>query len=430
VDPDGTVRAAVADAADATGFTLELISDGVAEAAAAAAEADVAVVVVGNHPLINGRETQDRVDLALPAQQERLIRAVQAANPRTVLVVTSSYPYAIGWADEHVPAILWSSHGGQEFGRALADVLFGERAPAGRLTQTWYRSAADLPELLDYDIIDADATYLYYRGTPLYPFGHGLTYSPVEYENLHLSADTLDPDGELTVSVDVHNTGNRTTDEVVQLYTRQHRSRVKQPVRALRGFSRVTIHPGQHVTVHFRLTGTDLAFWDVTRDRYAVEAATHTVMVGRSSADIRCCARLSVSGEQIPPRAAGTLPAVNFDGYAGVTLTDAGPDGGDAVSATEPGGWLAFAGVDFGTGPAGCRVSLSRTGDGTAGLTLRLDDPIAGPVIGTASADCRGGRHAWTETTVRISGATGVRDLYAVFDTPGVNLRTLAFEDL
>jgi beta-glucosidase len=372
------------------------------------------------------------VDLALPAQQERLIRAVQATNPRTVLVVTSSYPYAIGWADDHVPAILWSSHGGQEFGRALADVLFGDQAPAGRLTQTWYRSAADLPELLDYDIIGADATYLYFRGTPLYPFGHGLTYAPVEYQNLSLSAGTLDPAGELTVSVDVLNTGNRTTDEVVQLYTRQHRSRVKQPVRALRGFQRVTVHPGQRVTVHFRLSGSDLAFWDVTRGRYAVEAATHTVMAGRSSADVRCCARLAVAGERIPPRAAAgrQLSAVDFDGYAGVTLMDAWPDGGDAVSATDPGGWIAFDGVDFGAGVGGCRVSLSRTGDGPAGLTLRLDDPIAGPVIGTVGASCSGGRYAWSETSVRISGASGLRDLYAVFDTPGVNLRTLDFEDL
>ncbi len=429
VDPDGTLRAVTEDATEATGFALELISDGVAEAVAAAAEADVAIVVVGNHPLINGRETQDRVDLALPAQQERLLRAVHAANPRTVLVVTSSYPYAIGWADEHVPAILWSSHGGQEFGRALAGVLFGDHAPAGRLTQTWYRSAADLPELLDYDIIDADATYLYLRGTPLYPFGHGLTYSPVEYRDLTLDADTLDADGHITVSVEIVNTGNRTTDEVVQLYTRQHQSRVKQPVRALRGFRRVTLHPGQSLTVHFRLAGADLAFWDVTRDRYAVEAATHTVMVGRSSADIRCSTRLTVAGEQIPPRAVygRALSAVDFDEYAGVTLVDAGRDGGDAVSAIEPGGWIAFNGVDLSQGAGECRVDLSRTGDGPAGLILRLDDPIAGPVIGTAHAACTGGRYAWSTATVRLTGADGVRDLYAILDAPGVNLRTLSF---
>lgn len=432
VDRDGTLRAGVEHLAEATGFSVELISDGVTEAVAAAAEADVAVVVVGNHPLINGRETQDRVDLALPAPQERLIQAVRAANPRTILVVTSSYPYAIGWAGEHVPAILWSSHGGQEFGRALADILFGDHAPAGRLTQTWYRSAADLPELLDYDIIAADATYLYYRGTPLYPFGHGLTYSPVEYRNLTLSSESVTADGEVTVSVDVLNAGDLATDEVVQLYTRQHRSRVKQPVRALRGFRRLTLQPGQSRTVQFRLPATQLAFWDVTRGRYAVEDAVHTVMVGRSSTDIRCCARLAVAGERIPPRdaTAGALSAVDFDDYAGVTLLDAYPDGGDAVGASEAGGWIAFGAVDFGAGTGNCRVSLSRTGDGRAGLTLRLDDPLAGPVIASAQATCAGGRYSWSDVHVRLDGAAGVRDLYVVFDAPGVNLRALSFQDI
>lgn len=432
IGPDGVLRAAAEDADDATGFTLELITDGIAEAAAAAAEADVAVVVVGNHPLINGRETQDRVDLALPAQQDRLIRAVHEANPRTILVVSSSYPYAIGWADAHVPAILWSSHGGQEFGRALADVLFGDHAPAGRLTQTWYRSAADLPDLLDYDIIGTDATYLYFRGRPLYPFGHGLTYSTVEYENLTLSAATIGAEDELTVSVDVLNSGDRVTDEVVQLYTRQHRSRVKQPVRALRGFQRVTVHPGQRVRVQFRLAGVDLRFWDVTRGRYAVETSTHSVMVGRSSADIRCCGSLAVRGEEIAPRAAcpGSLRVMDFDEYAGVTLMDASPEGGDAVCASEPGAWVAFNTVDFGAGVRRCRVSLSRTGDGPAGVTLRLDDPLAGPVIATVTATCRGGRYSWSDAIADVVDADGVRDLYAVFDAPGVTLGVIAFEEL
>src|SRR5581483_1930497 len=120
--------------------------------------------------------------------------------------------------------------------------------------------------------------------------------------------------------------------------------------------------------------------------------------------------------------------AVDFDGYAGVTLTDASPDGGDAVSATEAGGWIAFEGVDFGAGVTGCRVSLSRSGAGPAQLALPLDDPLAGPLVAIATAECAGGRYAWTEVRAGASGATGFRDLYAVFDAPGVQLRTLAFE--
>ncbi|MCW3844450.1 glycoside hydrolase family 3 C-terminal domain-containing protein [Micromonospora yasonensis] len=172
----------------ATGRCVTVDADGTAEAAALAAAADVAVIALGNHPMVDGRETEDWVDLALPAGQEELLRAVYAANPRTVLVVTSSYPYAVGWAQAHLPAVLWTSHGGQEHGNALADVLLGDADPGGRLTQTWYADAAELPDLLDYDIIGADATYLYHRGEPLYPFGHGLSYARFEYVDLRLSS--------------------------------------------------------------------------------------------------------------------------------------------------------------------------------------------------------------------------------------------------
>jgi len=340
--------------------------------------------------------------------------------------VTSSYPYALGWADQHVPAILWSAHGGQEFGTALADVLLGDAAPAGRLTQTWYRSAADLPDLLDYDIIATDATYLYYRGTPLYPFGHGLTYSPVEYANLRLSADSIGPDGEVTVSVEVTNTGDRATDEVVQLYTRQRRSRVKQPLRALRGFQRVPLEPGETTSIHFGLRAAELAFWDVTRGRFVVEESPHTVMVGRSSADIRCGTTLAVAGETIPPRDPASLPAVDFDDYTGVALVDADPVAGDAVAATEAGAWLCFAGVAL-DALTSCAVELARTGSGPAGVTLRLDDPLDGPVIGAARATCTGGRYQWETGTTEIAGAGGVRDLFVVFDAAGVHLRCLRF---
>ena len=429
VDATGTLRA-TADSPDAaTVFAAELVSSGLDDAIDAASEADVAVVVVGNHPLINGRETEDRVDLALPPSQEALVRAVRAANPRTVLVVQSSYPYAVTWAQAHVPAILWSSHGGQEFGHALADVLFGDAAPAGRLTQTWYSSAADLPDLLDYDIIAADATYLYYRGTPLYPFGHGLTYTTFEYDDLRLAADVLDPDGTVEVEVRVRNTGAWASDEVVQLYTRQLRSRVKQPLRQLRGFRRIHLVPGEQVGVRFTIDAASLAFWDVTQDRPVVEEARHRVMVGRSSTDIRQAATLTVRGERIPPRdaLAQPIPAVGHDDYAGVSLFDASPTGGDAVGAVESHGWIAFSNVDFGAGAYAATARVSHSDGGRARLTLRLDDPLQGEIIGTVDAFCPGDRYAWVDVHLLLQAADGVHDLYVVFDSAGVNLATLTF---
>ncbi|MEV4830935.1 glycoside hydrolase family 3 C-terminal domain-containing protein [Micromonospora sp. NPDC049257] len=309
VGDDGRLRADATDPDTATGFTVELVADGVAEAAALAAAADVAVVVLGNHPMVNGRETEDRVDLDLPAGQDRLLRAVHAANPRTVLVLTSSYPYAVGWAQEHVSAVLWSAHGGQEHGTALAQVLLGDADPAGRLTQTWYADTADLPDLLDYDVIGADSTYLYYRGEPLYPFGHGLSYTRFDYADLQVSAPTVPVGDEVEVSVEVSNTGDREGTEIVQLYTRQRHSRVKQPLRQLRDFARLTLAPGEHQRVTLRLRTTDLSWWDEHRDGPVVEDATHTLLVGRSSRDIRAVGAVTVHARPAPQQSRPAVPA-------------------------------------------------------------------------------------------------------------------------
>jgi beta-glucosidase len=427
VDADDRLRAAVPDAGEATLFTVELVASGLAAATAAAREADVAVVVVGNHPLVNGRETEDRADLALPAAQEALVRAVHAANPRTVLALISSYPFAVGWADAHLPAVLWSAHGGQESGHALADVLFGDADPAGRLTQTWYRSVADLPDLFDYDIIGTDSTYLYYRGDPLYPFGHGLSYTTFEYRNLRISAEEVAPDGEVTVSVDVVNTGDRTGDEVVQLYTRQLHSRVKQPVRQLRGFRRVRLAPGERATVSLPLRAADLAFWDVTRGRMVVEAARHRVLVGRSATDIALSGVLTVHGERIPDRNPYDRPlwAIECDDYAGVVLLDESPAAtGDVVAAAERGAWISFEKVSFGTGAARVQAVVS-AGPGT--LTLRLDDPLDGPVAGRLTVPRTASRYAWAQVGADLCGAAGRHDLYLVFDTEGTAVSRLTF---
>ncbi|MEW9529960.1 glycoside hydrolase family 3 C-terminal domain-containing protein [Microbispora sp. NPDC049125] len=416
------------DPARAAVLALELVHSGTEQAAAAAAGADIAVVVVGDHPMVNGRETEDRSSLALPARQEALIKAVHAANPATVLVVGSGCPFSLTWAEEHLPAVLWSAHGGQEYGNALADVLFGDEDPGGRLTQTWYRSAAELPDPLDYDIIASDATYLYYRGRPLYPFGHGLSYTRFTYSDLELSSGDLDPGGTLTVRVTVTNTGWREGDEVVQVYTHQQRSRVKQPLRQLRGFRKVHLSPGQSRTVSVDVPVGDLAFWDVTRGRFVVEEAAHRVLVGRSSRDIRLSAPFTVRGERVPPReiTGGRLDAADHDEYDGVVLCDAAIDAGDAVRSTGPGAWVAFRGADF--GPAGPKECVLAVSGGEGGMvTLRLDDPLIGEVFGTAAVPPTAHRHDFVEIAAPLAGATGVRDLYVVFESEGVIMSNLEF---
>ncbi len=240
-------------------FELIIAERGEESVKRVAARADVVVVVAGNDPHINGRETEDRTTLRLPAHQQRLLDAARATNPRTVLALTSAYPYAVDVTD--LPAALWTAHGGQAAGTALARVLAGDVSPAGRLPQTWYADDADLPDLLDYDIIGSRQTYLYFEGTPLFPFGHGLSYASFAYADL--TAETQEDDETLRVSFTVTNTGDVTADEVAQLYTRAPESPVTRPRRELLAHRRITLAPGASAPVSFELPLSRLEFWDV-----------------------------------------------------------------------------------------------------------------------------------------------------------------------
>ena len=168
----------------------------------------------------------------------------------------------------------------------MADVLFGDVNPAGRLPHTVYASEAQVPPLDEYDITKG-FTYMYVNGEPLFSFGHGLSYTTFKYGNLKLSAEKIKADGTVTVSVNVANTGGRAGDEVPQLYVHQQKSRVKVPVKELRGFQRVSLQPGETKTVTFALPASKLAIWDETTHGFVVEPGAFDVMVGASSADIR-----------------------------------------------------------------------------------------------------------------------------------------------
>ncbi len=414
----------VDDAAAATPFHVDVVATGLDAAVAAAAGSDVAVVVIGNDPHINGRETQDRADLDLPPAQYRLVREVAAANPRTVLVLVSSYPYALGELAEAVPAILWTAHGGQDEGTALAEVLFGATNPAGRLTQTWYRAADQLPDLGDYDIMKAGSTYLWFAGEPLYPFGHGLSYTTFTHDQLVCDVDELDAAGTAAVSVRVTNTGDRRGAEVVQLYHRQLRSRNPQPLRRLLGFARVELDPGGSTTVHFPLTGDDLAHWDVTRGRRVVESATHELMVGASASAITCRTELAVRGETVPPTALRdrVLRAEAFDDYESVALVVETPAAGTAVEGSASGAWIAFHDVDVDAAIDTAAVDLA-----SGGVELRIDDPVNGAVLATAAVDPRLPTGEWQRVRVPIAPSGGRHPLYVVCTEPGTRLAALRF---
>jgi len=374
----------------------ETVSDGATQAAEAAAAADVALVVIGD----NGR-SRDRENLLPPAQQERTLRAVRAANPNTVLVVLSGRPYALDWAEGNVGGILWSVPA-EQTATAVAEVLFGERSPAGRLPQTWYRA----------DDTSFD-TYLHHRAEPLFPFGHGLSYTTFRYDPPVLCAPTLEIDGRITVSVGVHNTGYRDGEEVVQLYTRQLTSRVRQPVRQLRHFTRIAVPAGSSRTVTFELTADDVSFFDVTTQDWVLETAEHEVLVGGHSA------RFATVGVEIPVRRLSgmSLLCTRSDETAGLTLIE-----GPAMAATAQRAWLALRGCDL----AGCRTwGLVADNPSRAPLHvgLHLDDP-KGPLIGVLAVPPGPiGPH-----TAPVTGeAPGIRDVFVVFTQPGVRARRLTF---
>ncbi len=279
--------------------------------AAAAKTSDVSIVFVGNDPTCNrasiianfdsdnsfcetpsdGMENSDRRSLTL--EQEALIKEVYAANPRTIVVLLADFPYAINWTNEHVPAIVQMSQNAQEAGAAIADVLFGDYNPAGRLVVTWPRSLDQLPPMRDYNLRHG-RTYMYFQGEPLYPFGYGLSYTTFRYTNLKTSGSTMPKNGEISVSVDVENTGERAGDEVVQLYVWHERSRVTRPLKELRGFERVALAPHQTKTVQMNLKAESLAYWDEHAGRFIVEDEPIRIMVGGSSADARLAATVGI----------------------------------------------------------------------------------------------------------------------------------------
>jgi beta-glucosidase len=275
------------------------------EAVKSARAADVAIVVVGNHPTCNagwamcplpsdGKEAIDRKTITL--EQEELVKQVLAVNPRTVVVMISSFPFAIPWTVEHAPAIVHMAHNSQEEGNALADVLFGDYNPAGRLVVTWPRALDQLPPIMDYDIRHG-RTYMYFRQKPLYPFGYGLSYTTFSYSNLRTSAEQLQRDGEIMVSLDVRNTGSRAGDEVVQMYVTHLHSKVERPIEELKGFKRIALEPGETKTVTLPLKASALAYWNSAKGAFEVEPDQVNVTVGTSSADIKLQQAVSISAE-------------------------------------------------------------------------------------------------------------------------------------
>ncbi len=265
-----------------------------ADAVSLTKKSDVAIVVAGISPRLEGEESSlnipgfkggDRTSLKIPANQERLIKALYATGKPIILVLTGGSALAVNWEEENLPAIIDTWYPGEEGGNAVADVLFGDYNPAGRLPVTFYESAKDIPPFTDYSM--QGRTYRYFKGTPLYPFGFGLSYTTFDYSDLNVSKDVAKPGDTLTVSVKVKNTGERDGDEVVQLYVKDLTSKEPQPIKSLKGFDRVSIKKGEVKTVEISLPVRSLKYYDDAKMGYVVEPGKYELQVGSSSSDIR-----------------------------------------------------------------------------------------------------------------------------------------------
>jgi beta-glucosidase len=284
---------------------LDMLSPGAvafADAARAAAQADVAVVCVST--ACTEDETLDRRTMELPDAQAELIRSVSSVNRHTVVVLNNGGVVAMRDWVKQVPAVIETWYPGQEGGSALAAVLFGEINPSGKLPTTLAAERSDYPDYGnfpgkgDYSKKQsteeyAEGIYIGYRHfdkhgiTPLFPFGFGLSYTTFEYRHLALSQPKMAADGSVRVTVDIANTGKRAGEEVVELYVRDTRPRVDKPVRELKGFARVALRPGETRPVSFTLVARDFAYFDVAGKQWRADAGGYDIEVGASSRDIR-----------------------------------------------------------------------------------------------------------------------------------------------
>jgi beta-glucosidase len=267
-------------------------TEGFAEAVALARENDVAIVFVGESAEMVG-EAASKSSLDLTGRQMDLVKAVYATGKPTIVVLMNGRPLTIPWIAENAPAILEAWMGGTEAGNAIADVLFGDVNPGGKLPVTFPRVVGQVP--IYYNHMNTGrppeannrytSKYLDIPWTPLFPFGYGLSYTQFKITNLQLSAQSIPANGKLTVTVDVENVGKRTGDEVVQLYIRDVAASMTRPVKELKGFQRVTLQPGEKRRVEFVLTAAQLGFWN-REMRFVVEPGEFKVMVGPNSEDL------------------------------------------------------------------------------------------------------------------------------------------------
>ena len=251
------------------------------EAGKAVRECETVIAVMGINKTIE-REGQDRYDIQLPADQREFLQEIYKVNPNIVVVLIAGSSLAVNWMDEHIPAIVNAWYPGEQGGTAVAEVLFGDYNPAGRLPLTYYKSLNELPPFDDYDITKG-RTYQYFKGEVLYPFGYGLSYTSFRYSHLSVTDDKE----EVSVAFKLKNTGKYKGDEVVQVYVKLPDTGKVIPIKELKGFRRVTLNRGEEQRIEIKIRKELLRCWDEEKADFVRPSGNYTIMVGASSKDIR-----------------------------------------------------------------------------------------------------------------------------------------------
>lgn len=402
-------------------FIIEKIEDGIERASHLSAQCDISIVSVGNNPLVNGREEVDRLDIVFPEHQERLIREVYRRNNNMVLIVVSSYPYGINWAKENIPAIIWTSHGGQELGSALSDVLLGNYSPAGRLNMTWYKSIQDIPPIEDYDIIRGKRTYMYFEKEPLFPFGHGLSYTQFEYKNLRINSKKFSVNDEIKLTFEIENIGDMDSEEVPQVYIRALNSKIKRPKLQLKGFRRIFIPMGRKIEVDISIPVSELFIWDVRSEEYLVERGEYEILIGASSQDIRLEERIFVEGEEVKSRDPfKKILGFNFDDCSRVNFETKKDFESTYILFTEEDSWILFRNLEFKRRVEGIRMELSSSSQSKIILYFsKIGKEFSFPILDT--------QEEWKEVSFALTEILDLQDLY-IKGEKGLKLNWFKFE--
>ncbi len=382
-----------------------------------AKSSDVAIVVLGTD-LEVADESHDRSNITLPGVQEQLLKEVFQANPKTILVLVTGASLAVSWANDYLPAIICSWYNGQAQGTALTEVVFGQFNPKGKLTTTWYRSLADLPSFNDYNIRN-NRTYMYFTGTPLFPFGYGLSYTTFEYSNLKISNNNLNKGDSVVISTDIRNSGTMTGTEIAQFYVQVESPYLVRPQKELKGFAQVTLEPGETRTVDFVLKHDALAYYDENDKTFVVETSKTHIMVGASSSDIRLKGSVMVTGAPVATTYRNNpfqqIEAETFENKSKTVKLVFCADSTQSLAGLTNNSYVAYKNMDFATGARQISLSLaSLADDATVGIML---DSLDGILAGTLKVSNTGSLETYTEQSCGLAHTEGTRDLFLVFKT-------------